>query len=64
MPALLSLVTSVKDYIEIAHKLVETQNTNFFLSGGRDSGLTGEGLFGIRDYNEFGAVLTDRKSVV
>lgn len=57
MPALLSLVTSVKDYIEIAHKLVETQGANYLL--GSNSGSSGlESFLGIRDYTEFGAVLT------
>ena len=57
MPALLSLVTSVKDYIEIAHKLVETQGANYLL--GSNSGSSGLASFlGIRDYTEFGTVLT------
>ena len=72
MYTVLSLVTSVKDYIEIAHKLVETQayslQSNPFplspfgipLSGIRDSGSLGTGtlLDGIKNYTEYGSVLT------
>jgi hypothetical protein len=50
MITVLSLVTSVKDYIEIAHKFVETQNTAGINSS--------QGLFGLTDYTEFGAILT------
>jgi hypothetical protein len=43
MFTILSLVTSVKDYIEIVHKLVETNNSN---------------PFEISSYYDFGAILT------
>jgi hypothetical protein len=52
MITVLSLVTSVKDYIEIAHKLIETQNSADF---GTNSN---QGFFGLTDYTELGAVLT------
>jgi hypothetical protein len=43
MFTILSLVTSVKDYIEIVHKLVETNPSN---------------NFGVDNYYDFGAILT------
>jgi hypothetical protein len=59
MLTVLSLVTSVKDYIEIAHKLIESQNGNFlFPQPFIDITQKETGLFLFNDYTEFGAVLT------
>lgn len=74
MLTVLSLVTSVKDYIEIAHKLIESQNGDFlfglnanqaqpFISAfGADINQNDTSMFfsadGAKDYTEFGAVLT------
>jgi hypothetical protein len=55
MLTVLSLVTSVKDYIEIAHKLVETQASSSLLSNGVESTTL---ISGIKDYTELGSILT------
>jgi hypothetical protein len=57
MYTVLSLVTSVKDYIEIAHKLVETQAYSL-QSNPFPTGETGTLLDGIKNYTEYGSVLT------
>nr|ALO21167.1 hypothetical chloroplast RF1 [Chlamydomonas peterfii] len=44
MLTVLSLVTSVKDYIEIAHKLIESQNGNLFLNSALPESLDLVGL--------------------
>lgn len=43
MFTILSLVTSIKDYIEVVHKLVETNNSN---------------IFELTTYSDFGAILS------
>ncbi len=55
MITVLSLVTSVKDYIEIAHKFIETQSINSL-----DTSVIKENtsFLGIQDYTEFGAICT------
>jgi len=55
MYTILSLVTSVKDYIEIAHKLVETQAYSSLQSNPADGSTL---LDGIKNYTEYGSVLT------
>jgi hypothetical protein len=50
MYTILSLVTSVKDYIEVVHKLIESNNTENYLINPNGSGIT--------NYNEFGSILT------
>jgi hypothetical protein len=73
MITVLSLVTSVKDYIEIAHKLIESQsgnllfpqsildNTSLINADGSQAGLLGSNtasFIPFKDYTELGAVLT------
>lgn len=72
MLTVLSLVTSVKDYIEIAHKLIESQSGNFLFPQpyidmvgvqnaaalNLDKQTGGASLFAFNNYTELGAVLT------
>jgi hypothetical protein len=72
MLTVLSLVTSVKDYIEIAHKLIESQSGNFFFPQpyidmvgvqnaaalNLDKQTGGASMFAFNNYTELGAVLT------
>lgn len=47
MIPLISLITSVKDYVEITHKVLEA-----------DWGTTASSFFSVKSYDDFGAILT------